>query len=60
MPKYKITFTEEVTYQVVITANPDLDYDEDEQIENEFFENGHYDDKNIIDVSSTDLEIEKL
>ena len=61
MPEYKVTFTEEVTYQVIITDfTSDPDYDELEEVSNEFFENGHYNDDNIINTSSSDLEIEKV
>lgn len=60
MPDYKVTFTEEVTYQVIITVNPDPNYDELEEVSNEFFDNGHYNDDNIINTSSSDLEIEKI
>jgi len=61
MPDYKVTFTEEVTYQVIITDfTPDPDYDELEEVSNEFFENGHYNDDNIINVSTSEVDIEKI
>ena len=61
MPDYKVTFSEEVTYQVIITDfTPDPDYDELEEVSNEFFENGHYNDDNIINVSTSEVDIEKI
>lgn len=61
MPDYKVTFSEEVTYQVIITDfTPDPDYDELEEVSNEFFENGRYNDDNIINVSTSEVDIEKI
>lgn len=58
--QYKVTFTEEVTYQVIFTFDADPEDDEVDEVSTEFFENGHYNDDNIIDVASSAIEIEKI
>ena len=61
MPDYRITVTETVTYQSIISI-PKQDNDEDVEqlIVDNFYNNGHYDNSNILHAETSDIDIQPM
>ena len=61
MPDYKITVTETVTYQSIISI-PKQDNDEDVEqlVVDTFYNKGYYDVANILDSETSDIDIEPM
>ena len=57
--EYKITVTETVTYQTVVSIQ-DTGNDIEQSVTDEFYLQGHYNDKNIIDSETLDIDIEPM